>query len=460
MSDYENILNQIKGDYMALGGKKILTPKSDPTVNARVLDYSKRFSKMQLCFISDMHIGSVDFDMDNLLKNLKYASEQENALVFFLGDGMNAAIIGSKSDPYEDVLNPQQQIDLYTKIASLAKGNTVVPKFVQKLLNDNKIMLPNYASYKLPSGKFAVNNLAVMNEGNHESRITKSVGISPTKLIADAAGASEAFAPFFSSIELLLKKEGAKDDTVPFKIVTHHGTGNFKLDNMQKFMRNINNAHLYVMGHIHKHTVSGQRVKDLHVDAETGEMVEEYRKVTMMTLPASGGGTYGAGMSMAKLRHQTAVWAEVEPQKNPYAKSLSPTNTTHPEYEAVLSFFTPQLDTKNVLFDKSKRQTIKSIEEAAEAHLPQIVQNIENLTQSLSELEKQTALTIAENISVKSLKEPKGFKEYVKEKHSDLKESDYEIDKTEVEIESPISESNVENNDTIKEIESSEMERN
>lgn len=427
MSNYENILNQIQGDYLALSGKKVLNPKSDPTVNARVFDYSKRFSKMQLCFISDMHIGSIDFDMDNLLKNLKYASEQENALVFFLGDGMNAAIVGSKSDPYEDVLNPQQQIELYTKIAALAKGNTDVPNFVQKLLKEHKIMIPNYASFKLPNGKYAINNLAVLNEGNHENRITRSVGISPTKLVADAAGAKDAFAPFFSNIELLLKKEGANNNTVPFKIVTHHGTGNYKLDNMQKFMRNINNAHLYVMGHIHRHTVSGQRVKDLYIDEKSGEMIEEYRKVTMMTLPASGGGTYGAGMSMPKLRHQTAVWLEVEPQKNPYSNSLSPTNTKHPEYEAVLSFFTPQLDTKNVVFDKSKRQAIGAINSALETKLPQIIEDIDCLTESLGDFETEATTAIVKAISVRPLKEPKGFKKYISEKYPQLTEKDYEL---------------------------------
>ena len=62
---------------------------------------------MQLCFISDQHIGSSDFDIKGLIQNLEYANRQDNAVVFFLGDAMNTAIIGSKSDPYEDIMNFQ-----------------------------------------------------------------------------------------------------------------------------------------------------------------------------------------------------------------------------------------------------------------------------------------------------------------------------------------------------------------
>lgn len=85
------------------------------TIKTIVKDYSDKFDTLQVCFISDTHIGSSDFDIKGLVDNLNYADSQENAVIFFLGDGLNTAIVGSKSDTYEDVLNPQEQLDVDRK---------------------------------------------------------------------------------------------------------------------------------------------------------------------------------------------------------------------------------------------------------------------------------------------------------------------------------------------------------
>lgn len=400
----------------------------DPTVNARVLDFSHSFSKMQLCFISDMHIGSVDFDMDGLVKNLKYAASQENALVFFLGDGINAAIVGSKSDPYEDVLNPQQQLDLYTKIVTLSKGNSEVPRYITRLLESNQIFIPDYASDCLDKNKQS--NLATMVSGNHESRISKAVGISPVKIVAEAAGAEEAFSPFFSNTEILLRvdhdyhsnkenaeaTETAENNTsaVSYKIVGHHGTGNSKIDDMvNKYLKQVNNADLYVMGHVHDHVMTTKRVEEYSDGKRT------YRDVMFMSLPASGGGTYAAGMSMPRRHKQTAVWMEVEPQPNPMADCISSTGVYFPKYIVAPSFFNPNTDnifSKASKQDKSVRQAHKAIEKIAGGKMLEVLETLHNSLTSITDLNREVVEAVVENISVKPLKEPKGFLEYMNEK--------------------------------------------
>ena len=107
--------NGLLDQYKSLVGDSAYNNKN-ATVATRTIDCSDKFDTVQLAIISDEHLGSCDSDVAGLVENLKYANSQENAYICFLGDGMNTAIVGSKSDAYEDILSPQQQLDIFSQI--------------------------------------------------------------------------------------------------------------------------------------------------------------------------------------------------------------------------------------------------------------------------------------------------------------------------------------------------------
>lgn len=410
-------------------------PVKDPAVNPRIFDYSDKFSKMQLCFISDVHIGTSDSDIEGLIDNLKYASQQENAKVFFLGDMMNAAILGSKSDVYEESLSPQDQMDLFTKILTYAQGNFELPAYLMKLLEDNKIFLPEDSLKYLGKQK---SNIATINEGNHEARITKSVGISPTKVVAETAGVDAAFSPYFSNTEIILKNNFDNGESISFKIVGHHGTGNNKIDDMvNKYTKQVNNADFYVMGHIHDNMLTTKRMIDLQQDKETGEEKQVYRDVHFLTLPASGGGSYAAGMSLPRRHKNTAVWLEIEPQLNPLATEISATGVTQPKYVTAVSFISPDINQNpNRKMAKSVRQAKRIIKRETEQNLVNIIENdISDTLDAIDDYSDNITDAIIETIKVKPLKEPKGFREYYEEKQSQQKQQNNQHEQLENENE-------------------------
>ena len=93
MVSKNNELSKLDSNYKDIVGNTAYNNKN-VTIKSIVKDYSDKFDTLQVCFISDTHIGSSDFDIKGLVQNLKYADSQENAVIFFLGDGLNTAIVG------------------------------------------------------------------------------------------------------------------------------------------------------------------------------------------------------------------------------------------------------------------------------------------------------------------------------------------------------------------------------
>ena len=209
------------------------------TVKDITKDYSDKFDTMQICFLSDTHIGSSDFDIKGLMENLQYADSQENAVVFILGDGINSAIVGSKSDAYEDLMNPQEELDTFAEVLKIAKGDRKLARVLKHLDDAGKI--------------------AVVHSGNHEDRITRAVGVSPTKVAADIAGVGEAFAPFYANTDIVLRQSLADDGKFHFGVVTHHGTGIRNIDGTFRLLRNVDNADMCVIGHTHQYSMKTDR---------------------------------------------------------------------------------------------------------------------------------------------------------------------------------------------------------
>ncbi len=387
-------ISNLSKQYSDKIGKSSLSNDNVTVLNI-TKDFSNKFDTLQVCFISDLHIGSSDFDMKGLLDTLQYADTQENAVIFMLGDFMNSAIIGSKSDAYEDLLNPQEELDLTSNILQIANGNSAAEHILNKLNKEGKIV--------------------VVHSGNHEDRITRSVGISPTKVASDSAGVSDAYAPFYAYTDLILRQPKSPNGKFHFGIITHHGTGIHNIDGVSRLLRNADNAYMCVIGHTHQHSIKTDRL----IQVKNNE--QYYHDVTYMTLPASGGGTYGAGMALPDIAKQSAVWVAVGSEPNPQAGKISPTGVHHADIVPSCYFFTPTLTPDTLIKQKRLSQASRAILKVEEQDHDEIQSKIDELMTALQNHEKAVGEKVSKSIFEKAKKEPKGYAAYMLDKYSNPK---------------------------------------
>ena len=386
--------NELDKEYRNLVGNTAYNNKN-VTIKNIVKDYSKKFDTLQVCFISDTHIGSSDFDIKGLVDNLNYADSQENAVIFFLGDGLNTAIVGSKSDTYEDILNPQEQLDIFSQILKFAKGN-------------NETKLANVLKRLNDSGK-----IVVVHSGNHEDRITKAVGISPPKMAADIAGVGDSYAPFFASTDLILRQPLEKDGKFHIRVVTHHGTGIRNIDGTFRLLRNIDNVDLGVIGHTHQYSIKTDRLIDVD---DKGE--QYYHDVTLISLPASGGGTYGAGMALPNINKQSGVWIAMSSQLNPYKDVISPTGIKHKSIVPAFAFFSPT-NSIDAHIEETKAKIVQDIlDKKIRDHSDEINSKVKEVLGAIKDFEKDVRNTTVEQIQDKQCEIPEGFQEYLEQKRN------------------------------------------
>lgn len=373
--------------YKGLVGETAYEDKN-ATIKTITKDYSDKFDTLQVCFLSDMHIGSCDFDIKGLMDTLRYANSQENAIIFILGDAMNTAIVGSKSDSYEDILSPQEQLDVFSEVLKIAKGNKEMAKVLKDLNDTGKIV--------------------VLHSGNHEERIRKAVGVSTTKLVADIAGVGDVFAPYYASTDLILRQPLCKDGKFHFGIVTHHGTGISNIDGTFRLLRNVDNANMCVIGHTHQQSMKYERMIKVNDEGK-----QEYHDVLCLTLPSSGGGTYGAGMALPDTAKQSATWVAISSQPNPYVGKLSPTGITYPEITPACAFFTPTITMDTYIKQKRHNASKRAIKEGVNERAEIVEKKIDEAVQEIVSFEDYLRSKVQSAITEKPKKEPKGYREYL-----------------------------------------------
>lgn len=359
---------------------------TNATIKTIIKDYSAKFGTLQVCFMSDNHLGSCDTDVEGLMETLRYANSQENAVIFMLGDALDTAIAGSKSDIYEGILPPQDQLEVFSEVLKIAKGDKEVAKVLKDLNDTGKIV--------------------VLHSGNHEDRIRKTVGISTTKIAADIAGVGDVFAPYYACTDLVLRQPNAQDGKFHFKVVTHHGTGISNIDGTFRLLRTVDNANMCVIGHTHQQSMKYDRM--IKVNEEGSQY---YHDVLCLTLPASGGGTYGAGMALPDVARQTAVWVVISSQPNPLAGKISPTGVEYPEIIPTCAFFTPTNATDTNIKRKRLNETRRAIARICKERQEELLGQISGVVDSIIEFEGDIRNEVKSSIVEKAKRTPRGFED-------------------------------------------------
>lgn len=164
--------------------------------------------------LGDLHKGSAKHQGRRWRQWVDYLVSEPDRSLLNTGDNFNSAIIGSKSDVYDEVMRVgEAKRELREELRPLAEQGRV------------DLMMP----------------------GNHEDRITRAVGDCPVWDVAEFLGI-----PYVRASALLVYRIGDQE----YELYVRHGTGNGQsLATLQKSAFTIS-ADVYVTGHTHRQAVT------------------------------------------------------------------------------------------------------------------------------------------------------------------------------------------------------------
>lgn len=251
---------------------------NDQSVSKLTIDESGRFDTVVLVYISDLHIGTPDFDLNWLIEVTNYVLKTPNAKVLLLGDLLNTAVLNAVSNMYEDLAYPEEQwqlaVDLFSQLAAQEK-------------------------------------IIAICAGNHERRVYKQTGIETIKQLATAIKAEHAYAPYYAERTLVLKCDDAPSGKFTIPIVSHHGDGAQNIAGVKKLQDIDPASYINAVGHLHREQML---VRNMFY-TKNGK---KYKKSVLdIMLPSAGGGYY-AKEKMLKDNFKSPYFAlELTAVKNP-----------------------------------------------------------------------------------------------------------------------------------------------
>lgn len=177
---------------------------------------------VEILALGDLHIGDPDSNQKKIEQLVKSVKDNPNRYAVLTGDLMNTAIANSKSDCYSEVLKPSQQLERCAELFAPIKDKIlcIVP-------------------------------------GNHEERITRSVGVDMTRLLARELDLENVYS---DNSALVILRFGMnpyhKQRQLVYSLYVNHGHGGggrkvgSKLNSLQDFASLID-ADVYIVGHTH-----------------------------------------------------------------------------------------------------------------------------------------------------------------------------------------------------------------
>lgn len=165
----------------------------------------------------DVHIGGKSHDQELWESWLDYLTKRKDSSMLGMGDFLNTAILGSKSDVYDEQM-------------TVGAAKRLLVTQLQTLADEKR--------------------LDALMPGNHEDRITRAIGDCPIRDVADVLGVNyvEASAVFIYFV-----------GDQQYTIHARHGTGNGQsLSALKKSAEVVPGCDIYITGHTHKQ----QNIKD------------------------------------------------------------------------------------------------------------------------------------------------------------------------------------------------------
>jgi hypothetical protein len=183
-------------------------------------DYSDE-NRHYLYPLGDVHIGAKQHAAKMWQQWVDFLTTRGNVSLLGTGDFLNVAIIGGKSDVYDERM-------------TVGEGKRLLIKQLRPLAEAGRIdaLMP----------------------GNHEDRITRAIGDCPIQDVADALEV-----PYVEAAAMFLYQIGG----VQYRVFMRHGTGNGQTMSALTKGRQVIPADLYITGHTHRQQVLAEDVFDV-----------------------------------------------------------------------------------------------------------------------------------------------------------------------------------------------------
>ena len=178
--------------------------------------------------LGDVHIGSKECNMDLLNNWVQMVKDDPFGYVVIVGDTMNMGLKNSKTNVYEEVLNPMEQKELCFEVL-----NPIADKILAGC------------------------------SGNHEYRANKEVGMNPLYDVFCRMRIEDRYRQNACFLKLTVGKVGSNNNTYGI-VLTHGKTKNKDLD----WTYAVDGADVFISGHTHlgTHQPCGKIRMDLSHD--------------------------------------------------------------------------------------------------------------------------------------------------------------------------------------------------
>lgn len=173
-----------------------------------------QYKEVEIYFAHDIHKGNEYHDSNKWDKFKREILSEPNRFVMFVGDCFEAAIIGSKSDIYTQACSPYEQKEWFTQQLIELKDRTIS-------------IVP----------------------GNHDNRVTKTVGLYPLYDCAMLAGIGERYRQHFAFVNIGVGKGHSPTTQTRFIGYSAHKLRDNRMYNGSDFVEGIDFA---CYGHDHE----------------------------------------------------------------------------------------------------------------------------------------------------------------------------------------------------------------
>lgn len=178
--------------------------------------------------LGDVHIGAKNHHAQLWQEWLGYLVARPEASLLGTGDFLNTAILGAKSDVYDERM-------------TVGEAKRMLVEQLRPLAEQHRI--------------------DVLIPGNHEDRITRAIGDCPIHDVADTLGV-----PYVEAAVMLLYTVGDQE----YRIFMRHGTGNGQSMAVLAKGRTVIPADVYITGHTHRQQVLAEDVFEVEGHERVG----------------------------------------------------------------------------------------------------------------------------------------------------------------------------------------------
>ncbi|MCC8044200.1 MAG: metallophosphoesterase [Clostridiales bacterium] len=219
---------------------------------------------VEVICLADLHIGDPGSNQKKIDELIQSVKDNENRYAILGGDLMNTAIANSKSDSYSERLKPSEQLERCAELLAPIRDKIlcIVP-------------------------------------GNHEERITRSVGVDMTQMLARELELEDVFCSDAALLFLHfgLDKYAHTPRTLTYSIYCNHGRGGgrkvgSKLSALQEYAM-IVDADCFVVGHTHLPASFKQSVFKVRNSQDMASLHEQLFVNTASSLTYGGYGKRG-----------------------------------------------------------------------------------------------------------------------------------------------------------------------